>query len=219
MQEYADQNDLSSDTIDQTTNPTQISELPDQELEQDEDDMALVTSNGNESPAVAFLTNTLTTLSDTQKSILNSQTANRELLGVLIQDNFNLKEENNRLRERILEIERTMAQNRREDEWRLEGMRQEMESKIQSAHQIATKALDEAHATETPEIKTIKNKPGCLGFLFGGGDTQIVTIPRRRNQDQRQQSGATPVGGHPPPAPSSQSGQPAAHPRPTTPPE
>lgn len=74
------------------------------------EETALVAASDGESPAIAFLTNTLMTLSDGQKSILNSQAANREIMGVLIQDNFNLKEENTRLRERILEVERSAAQ-------------------------------------------------------------------------------------------------------------
>jgi hypothetical protein len=180
------------------------------------EEMALVASNGNESAAIEFLTNTLATLSDTQQSILNSQAANRELLGVLIQDNFNLKDENNRLRERILEIERTLAQGRQEDEWRRESVRQELDAKIMAAHRTATDALKVAHSVETPEVKAIKNKSGCLGALLGGSDTQIVAVPRRRKRE----------GQNPPPArpPTPQSGpdqpQPSpAYPKPTAPPE
>ena len=63
---------------------------PDQSSEK-----ALIAANGADATAVDFITTTLATLSENQKSVLNSQAANRELLGVLIQDNFNLKEENN----------------------------------------------------------------------------------------------------------------------------
>jgi DNA-binding transcriptional MerR regulator len=147
----------------------------------DEESTALVSTAGAESPAIAFLTNTLTTLSDTQQSILNSQAANRELLGVLIQDNFNLKEENNRLRERILDVERTVAQSRQDDEWRREAVRQELDGKIGAVQQMATEAIVAAQSVEMPEIKTIKGKAGCLGAMLGmSGDTQVVTVPRRR---------------------------------------
>lgn len=196
-------------------------DLVDDEDEPDQaGDRALVTSNGNESPAIAFLTNTLTTLSDTQKSILNSQTANRELLGVLIQDNFNLKEENNRLRERILEIERTLAQSRQDEEWRREALRQELDAKVMLAQQLATEAMTLAQTVEAPEIKAIKSKPGCLGALFGGGDTQVVTVPRRRGREGREArpAGSPPAASPPyPPAPARP--YPANHPRPTIPPE
>lgn len=189
---------------------------------EEEESKALITSNGNESPAIAFLTNTLTTLSDTQQSILNSQAANRELLGVLIQDNFNLKEENNRLRERILEIERSLAQNRQEDEWRRESIRQELDAKIGSVQQMAAEAMRTAHEVEAPEIKAIKSKPGCLGSLLGlSGDTQIVSVPRKR-KGGRQSS--QPGGMQPGVSPGSQTGPPSpgtspAYPKPTAPPE
>ena len=195
-----------------------------QELDLAEDDdlelsenLALVAANGNESAAVAFLTNTLTTLSDTQKSILNSQAANRELLGVLIQDNFNLKEENTRLRERILEIERSQAQSRQEEEWRREALRQEMDAKLMSVQQLATNAMTAAHSVEMPEIKAVKSKAGCLGALFGGGDTQIVTVPRRRGREGRESRPTGPAKASAPQPPQQQ--QPAHYPKPTNLPE
>jgi DNA-binding transcriptional MerR regulator len=151
-----------------------------------EETTALTTANGAESPAIAFLTNTLSTLSDSQKSILNSQATNRELLGVLLQDNFNLKEENNRLRERILEVERGVAQSRQEEEWRRELLRQELDSKITAVNQLATEAMNTANAIEVPEIKMVENNnPGCLGVLFGGGSKQVATIPRKRKDDSK----------------------------------
>jgi DNA-binding transcriptional MerR regulator len=175
------------------------------------DDAALVAASGSESPALAFLTNTLSTLSDSQKSILNSQAANRELLGVLLQDNFNLKEENNRLRERILEVEREVAQTRQEDEWRRETLRQELEAKITAVGHLASQAMNTASSIEVPEIKTVEDKnPGCLGVLFGGGgEKQIVTTSRRRKAEAQK-----------PGAPPSTKTSPAAnHPKPLFPPE
>lgn len=187
----------------------------------DNGESGLVTSNGAESPAIAFLTNTLMALSDSQKSILNSQAANRELMGVLIQDNFNLKEENNRLRERILEIERNTAQARQEDEWRREVLRQELDARIGQVQQLATEAISTANSIEMPDIKAVNTKPGCLGALFGSGGTQIISVPRRR----REGSVARPSGL--PPMPTRGPGQssyasqpsPANHPKPSTPPE
>ncbi len=179
----------------------------------------LVSTENAESPAVAFLTNTLTTLSDSQKSILNSQSANRELLGVLLQDNFNLKEENNRLRERVLDVERGVAQNKQDEEWRREALRQELEAKISTANQLATQALTTAHSVEAPEIKAIESKSGCLGMLFGGGGTKIISTRRRKTdgpgQDQSQQMAGP--GSATPPALPEQS--PANYPKPMFPPE
>lgn len=62
------------------------------------------------------------TLTDTQKAILNSQTSIRDLLGVVVQDNFSLKEENRKLRERMLEIERALAEYQRREETRKERL-------------------------------------------------------------------------------------------------
>lgn len=185
-----------------------------------EDERGLIMANGGESSAVAFFTNTLATLSDNQKSILNSQAANRELLGVLIQDNFNLKEENNRLRERILEVERTLVQLRQEDEWRRESLRQELDSKIMQVHKLASDAVTIASTPpEPPEIKAIKSKPGCLGALLGGGgDVQIVSMPRRRSRGKDEGTLLNQAGSAPAPA-SSQPARSAAHPKPMAPPE
>lgn len=57
---------------------------------------------------------------ETQRAILNNQTAIRELLGVVVQDNFNLKEENRKLRERMVELERALAEYQRREETRKE---------------------------------------------------------------------------------------------------
>lgn len=180
----------------------------------DDDDLtgaAMVAAGNGAESAVAFLTNTLTTLSDSQKSILNSQAANRELLGVLLQDNFNLKEENNRLRERILQVEREVSQSRQDEEWRREALRKELDAKISAVSQIATDAAQNAAAAsaiEIPEIKTIETNAGCLGSLLGLKNQQIVMVPRRRK-------GATPA------QPASPAAQPPAvnHPKPMFPPE
>lgn len=182
------------------------------------DERSIITSNGNESPAIAFLTNTLTTLSDTQQSILNSQAANRELLGVLIQDNFNLKEENNRLRERVLEIERSLAQMHRDEEWRRETLRQELDAKITTAQQNAAEAIRTAQSIELPEIKAIKGKSGCLGALLGGSDIQIVALPRKRKPETPVAGTIAPAGTRPQYGPAPGQGPPS-HPKPTAPPE
>ncbi len=66
------------------------------------------------------VTDVLHTMADTQQAILNSQTSIRELLGVVVQDNFNLKEENRKLRDRMLELERTLSEYQRREETRKE---------------------------------------------------------------------------------------------------
>ena len=183
-----------------------------------EESLAVVASNGSESPALNFLTNTLTTLSDSQKSVLNSQAANRELMGVLLQDNFNLKEENNRLRERILEVERDVARSRQEDEWRREALRQELEAKISAANQLASEAIVTARSVEAPQIKAVETKPGCLGMLLGRGGTQIITAQPRKQQKPL----SSPVAANGLTAGAAQQPVPAtnqSHPKPSFPPE
>jgi DNA-binding transcriptional MerR regulator len=199
------------------TTPLQPPDDFDEDFAPTEEQMerGLVASNGNESAAVAFLTNTLATLSESQKSILNSQAANRELMGVLIQDNFNLKEENNRLRDRILEVERSLAQARQEGEWQRESLRQELDAKLGAVQQLATDAITTAQTVQPPDIKAVKSKSGCLGALLGGGNMQIVSIPRRREQRADGRQAAPPA---PYPTPPLQ--QPSrVHPKPTRPPE
>lgn len=62
----------------------------------------------------------LTTVANSQQSVLNTQDSLRETIGVVVQDNFNLKHENRKLRERMLEIERTLAEQQRREETRKE---------------------------------------------------------------------------------------------------
>jgi len=61
-------------------------------------------------PAARFLRDTMQAVTGNQQIILNSQQASRDMLGVLIQDNLNLKSENTGLRERMLELERELAE-------------------------------------------------------------------------------------------------------------
>jgi len=61
-----------------------------------------------------LVSDTLSSLSDSQQIILGGQQTARQLLGVLLQDNFNLKEENVRLRERMVDTERRVFEMKRE---------------------------------------------------------------------------------------------------------
>ena len=107
-------------------------------------------------PAMTFLADTLHNVADSQQSVLNSQAANRELLGVVLQDNFNLKEENTRLRERMLELERQVAQVRRDEEARREALRAELEARMQDVQRTVM----------------LQSRSGCLSGLFGGSSSR-----------------------------------------------
>lgn len=64
----------------------------------------------------------LGTIASSQQTVLNSQGAVREIVNVVVQDNFNLKEENRKLRERMLESERGFAEYQRREETRKERL-------------------------------------------------------------------------------------------------
>ena len=78
--------------------------------------------------------------------LLHSQQASRDLLGVLLQDNFNLKEENARLRERMLRLEREISEVKRKEDER----RGAVEERLLQL-----------------ELEQLENRRGCLGLLFG----------------------------------------------------
>ena len=81
----------------------------------------------------------LQTLADAQRAILNSQQSNRDLIGVLIQDNFNLKADNQKLRDRMLALERDLTELRRRDEAR----RDAAEARLQAVEAAVNTLLDQ----------------------------------------------------------------------------
>jgi DNA-binding transcriptional MerR regulator len=62
----------------------------------------------------------LNTIVNGQQAVLSSQSSVRDMMGVVVQDNFNLKDENRKLRERMLELERVLAEYQRREEGRKE---------------------------------------------------------------------------------------------------
>lgn len=85
-----------------------------------------VESNGNGSNGAlavpnaqqgfGVLTDTLRVMIENQQTVQNSLQVNRNLLGVIIQDNFNLKEENAKLRERMQKLEQELAEMKKRDQ-------------------------------------------------------------------------------------------------------
>jgi DNA-binding transcriptional MerR regulator len=106
-------------------------------------------------PAVTVLADTLHTVADGQQLLLGSQQANRELLTVMLQDNFNLKEENAKLRDRMLELERDLAEIRRLDATRRDALEARLQRMEDQARQRAAQPKRE-------------ERSGCLTQLFGG---------------------------------------------------
>jgi len=107
-------------------------------------------------PAVTFLSETLHSVADGQQLLLNSQQANRDLLNLALQDNFNLKEENAHLRERMMRLEQELSENRRRDEAR----REMLERRLQRLE-------DAAQQASLPAEPTTRRRRGWLARRLG----------------------------------------------------
>lgn len=108
------------------------------------------------SPAITVLSDTLHTVADGQQLLLGSQQANRELLTVVLQDNFNLKEENAKLRDRMLELERDLVELRRHEDAR----RETIEGRLRRLERQMMPQPQKAPAEQN-------QRRGCLGQFFG----------------------------------------------------
>jgi len=126
-------------------------------------------------PAVTILADTLHTVAEGQQLLLNSQQANRDLLGVLIQDNFNLKEENAQLRERMLYLERELSEVRRQAELQRQSLEERL-SRLEQAQSVFVSAATTgrvqtagiqpaAPALSEDEDLEEEERRGCLSLL------------------------------------------------------
>lgn len=88
-------------------------------------------------PAARFLQDAVKSLNDNQQIILNSQNASHAMMGVMIQDNLNLKSENTDLRERMLELEREINEQRRY----LADYRERMETRVRVLEDAVSKLM------------------------------------------------------------------------------
>ncbi len=70
----------------------------------------------NAQQGLGMMTDTLRVMIENQQTVQNSLQVNRNLLGVIIQDNFNLKEENAKLRERMLKMEQEVGEMKKRDQ-------------------------------------------------------------------------------------------------------
>jgi DNA-binding transcriptional MerR regulator len=125
-------------------------------MEDEQSQVTALTPSLRESPygsAMSVLADTLHSVTDGQQLLLGSQQANRELLTVVLQDNFSLKEENVKLRDRMLEVERDVVEMRRIESMRREGL------------EARLRRLEELLRPQKPQTKQ-KERSGCLGQLF-----------------------------------------------------
>ncbi len=126
-------------------------------IEDDEDPITSLDLSRHDStyvPAMTVLADTLHTVADGQQLLLGSQQANRELLTVVLQDNFNLKQENAKLRERMLELERELVSTRRREEAQIRGL----DSRLRQ--------VEEELRPKEP-VPTQNSSSGCLGRILG----------------------------------------------------
>lgn len=113
------------------------------------------------SSSFSFLGSAMERVVESQQVVLSSQQANRDLLGIVIQDNFNLKEENSRLRERMLQLERDVSELKRLDA----SLRGEVMERLNEMEEG-----NPDRETEAVKAEAEPNPRGCLtkwfGFLF-----------------------------------------------------
>lgn len=105
-------------------------------------------------PAITVLAGTLQTVTEGQQLLLGSQQANRELLTVVIQDNFGLKEENTKLRDRMLFLERDVVEMRRVEDRR----RENLEERLRRLEELV-------RPRKQPQKE--KERSGCLSQILG----------------------------------------------------
>jgi DNA-binding transcriptional MerR regulator len=124
-------------------------------LEDDEEPISTLTPSFQDStyvPAMTVLADTLHTVADGQQLLLGSQQANRELLTVVLQDNFNLKQENAKLRDRMLELERDLISSRRRED----TQRRSLEARLRRVEE----------QLRPKETNALQNRRGCLGRIL-----------------------------------------------------
>jgi DNA-binding transcriptional MerR regulator len=117
-------------------------------------------------PAVSVLADSLHTVANGQQMLLGSQQANRDLITVVLQDNFSLKEENAKLRDRMLELERDLAEIRRLDAARrdtLDARLQQLEARLRQP----SPQTQPAKQTKQPKKAQSSERKGCLAQIFG----------------------------------------------------
>lgn len=107
------------------------------------------------SPAAQFLRDTIQSITDNQQIILNAQQGNRDLLGVMIQDNLNLKGENTTLRDRMLELERELAEMRR----RHADYREQLDTRVRVLEDAVSTLMARRQPATPPPAQQMPQRP------------------------------------------------------------
>ncbi len=101
-------------------------------------DVQPYTDPENASGLPSVVGDVLHTIVNSQQAVLNGQSSLREMMGVVVQDNFNLKDDNRKLRDRMLEMERSLGEYQRREETRkerLEGRLRALEATVAALQQ------------------------------------------------------------------------------------
>ncbi|MEM7029168.1 MAG: MerR family transcriptional regulator [Chloroflexota bacterium] len=141
---------------------------------------SLITNDDAAASAVmSYISETIENMRQGQITVLNSQSANRELMGVVIQDNFNLKEENTRLRERMLDLERQVGEVRRDEMVRRESLRREMDMKLMEIRETVSQVQVAAQPAQEifDDFGDLEDRPGCMARLFRRGPENVTPAP------------------------------------------
>ncbi len=113
---------------------------------------------------------TMNTIADAQEAVLNSQQSNRDLINVVVQDNFKLKEENSKLRDRMLELERDLSEVQRHDGEQIKALEERitlLESSIERSV-VPRSSYGEYSPQGTRQYPPPRQeRRGCLAQIFG----------------------------------------------------
>ncbi len=105
-----------------------------------------------------ILSEILRTIVSNQEAILNAQGMMRDMTNVVVQDNFNLKDDNRKLRERMLEMERVVAEYQRREETRKERL----EGRLRAVEGTVARAATTARPTR-PALPHAEQTLGWFG--------------------------------------------------------
>lgn len=159
VQKYLDQG-FADDEVRNRLTPKRITPPAPTALAPAETHELLVTSDNLGLPQV--VADLLSTIANSQQSVLHGQSAVREIVNVVVQDNFNLKDENRKLRDRMLEIERALAEYQRREETRKERL----EGRVRGLEQTVA-ALQQQVAQLVGVLRQQRQQPARRRGWFG----------------------------------------------------
>ena len=139
--------------VQQSVTPRRIApERPPASLAAMDDDAPAPDTSTHALAVPSMLGDVLGAIAGSQQTVLNSQASMREMVSVVVQDNFNLKDENRKLRDRMLELERGLAEYQRREETRkerLEARLRALEGTVSALQQQMSQFVQMQRAAQT----------------------------------------------------------------------